>query len=172
MKTFTYLTAFILVILSTLACADGFYIEKETLKSLPKPVEAAIRMQKKFGLFKPCKLIGEAINLSDKKSDSSFIVTTSDACGWAASAGPIWIMSKINDSYNVILNFVTYSAELKTDKINGMRQIVTSRSTASLAEYELWSFGGKHYKIVKSYAFAYDDEKLCKAHQDICPWQF
>ncbi len=166
-----YLYRFIIAffICTNQAFAQDFNIEEEGLKSLPKQVERAIRTHKQLE-FTSCKLIGKAINLSNSKKDTSFVVTTSNACGWGASSGPVWVVSKINNSYTSIMHTITNGVEFKEEKNNRLRQIVTEGGSAGHISYARWGFTGKYYKELESYVFLPDDDELCKAHRVICPF--
>lgn len=156
------------------AFTQDFNIEEEGLKPLPKQVGKTVlktfHAQNQFE-FMNCKLIGKAINLSNSKKDSSFVVTTSNACGWGASSGPVWVVSKIENSYTSIMHTITNGVEFKEEKNNRLRQIVTEGGSAGHWSYARWGFTGKYYKKLESYVFLPDDEELCKAHQDICPFE-
>lgn len=138
---------------------------------IPAAAEKAIR--KTGEVSRECKLVGAFINLKDENSvGKDVIATTDDTCEWAASAGPVWILKNEGNKYEVVLNFVTYDLEVLNKKINGLRNIKTSRGTAGTAEVEFWTYTGKMYKKTASYHFSADDEKTCKAHPDICPFRF
>jgi hypothetical protein len=115
-----------------------------------------------------CKFIGKPIDLSGQGKKSDFVVTTTNACDWGASAGPIWVIR----GNEIVLSTSTYSIKLKSEKTNDLFVIQTSHGSAGVASVEFWSFTGKKYKKTQSYVFTPDDEKTCKAHKDICPWQF
>ena len=168
MRILCFVVAFFFFVNS--AYAEDFNIEESTLKVLPKSIESVVRTTKKFG-FRECKLIGKTVNLADSEKASDYILTTLHSCGWGASAGPVWVVSKINGVYAVLLETSSYAVEVLKNKNNGLHQIVTTSGTAGHAAYSRWVFNGQNYKETENYVFFPDDEKLCKAHQDICPFE-
>jgi len=151
------------------ACAEEFSIEEESLTAVPKAVANTISAQKKFE-FPECSFKGKLAHIADSDKPSDYIVTTAQACGWGAAAGPIWIVAKINGSYKVVLQTTAYATEIRKDKDHGLHQLVTTSGTAGHASYTRWAFTGKNYKPQENYVFLPDDEKLCNAHKDICPF--
>ena len=170
MKRLSFLLIASLNLSPIIAIADDFYIEEKGLQPVSKSIDAAIRKTK--DLDTSCKLIGKTINLTGQGQKNDFVVTTANACEWAASAGPLWVVRGNGKTYKVVLSYLTYTLKLRNKKNNGLYAIQTSRGTASMYEIEFWSFTGKQYKKSKAYIFAADDKKTCKAHKDICPWQF
>ncbi|HAE99784.1 MAG TPA: hypothetical protein DCO68_12125 [Methylophilaceae bacterium] len=150
--------------------AEEFNIEETNLKALPNSVESVVRNSKKFA-FAECNLIGKAVNLSDSNNPFEYIITTEPACGWGASAAPVWVVAKINGTYAVLLETTTTAVETIKNKNHGLHQLVETSGTAGHASYTRWGFNGKNYKKLEGYVFLPDDEKLCKAHRDICPFE-
>ena len=167
MKLFYF--AITLILFLNIAFAEEISIE-DSLASVPKSVETSIRAQKNFE-FSNCKLKGQLINLTDSEKASDYVVTTSEACGWGASAGPIWVVAKLDGSYTVLLATSAYTVAMHKNKNHELHQVVTTSGTAGHASYTRWGFTGKNYKQLESYVFFPDDKKLCKAHQDICPFE-
>jgi len=166
MKTLFNSIILVLSITATTAKADDFSIEEKGLKPVPKTIDNAIRKTKEVS--DECKLIGKSIDLSGQGKKSDFVATTANACDWGASAGPVWVLR----NNEVVLSAGTYSIKLNREKTNDLFVIRSSHSSAGVASVEFWSFSGKKYKKTQSYVFTPDDEKTCKAHKDICPWQF
>ncbi len=164
------LTSVALMFFLNLAFAEEFSIEEKNLTALPKPVVMAIRAPKNFE-FPECNLVGKVVNITDSDKASDYIVTTSQACGWGAAAGPIWVVAKVNGSYKTLLQTTAYTAEIGKHKDHDLHQLVTTSGTAGHASYTRWGFTGKTYKQLENYVFLPDDEKLCKAHKDICPFE-
>lgn len=162
-------TSFALLFFTNLAFAEEFSIEEENFTAVPKSVAIAISAQKNFQ-FPECNFKGKVVNIADSDKASDYIVTTAQACGWGAAVGPIWIVVKIGGSYKVVLQTTAYDTEIRKDKDHGLHQLVTTSATAGHASYTRWVFTGKNYKPQENYVFLPDDEKLCKAHKDICPF--
>jgi|GEM_PF-652409 len=153
-----------------LAFAESFFIEEKILTQVPKAVAIAISATKNFA-FPECKLVGKTVNISGQGKASGYIVTTSQACGWGAATGPIWLVVKLNGLYINVLQTTTYAADIVKNKDHGLHQLVTTSGTAGHASYTRWKFTGKTYEQLENYVFLPDDEKLCKAHKDICPFE-
>lgn len=168
MKTLIYIytLALLLIFSPVVAKSDDFSIEEKDLKPASKAIDSAIR--KTNEVEADCKFIGKPIDLSGQGAKSDFVVTTANACNWGASAGPVWIIR----GAKIVLSTSAYAIKLKSKKDNGLFAIQTSHGSAGVASVEYWSFTGKKYKKTQSYIFTPDDEKTCKDHKDICPWQF
>jgi len=131
-----------------------FVVEDESLIPLPSEVTAGIaRFQKDMPTNyqdQPCKFIGKAVALRDSDPNVDWVATTADACSWAASAAPVWVLVKLpNGQYQVALFHVTYDLTVGSGSQNGLRHIATSRATAARREDQLWKFDGKVYQLSK-----------------------
>ena len=141
-----------------LACGGAhgtdFNVELESLGEVPSQVARSIRKAAPESLLgydnKPCRLIGKAYDLQDSGSAADWIVTTADACSWAASAAPIWVVRSAKGVYGVVLSFVTYDLTIGKTGENGMRNLATARGTAARVEEQLWKFDGSVYRITRN----------------------
>jgi len=161
-----------IICLASLAAAVDFSVEEELKPISSAGIKAIKEYESSSGEQFTCTLIGKFVDLSGTGNSTDLIVTTENACKWATSAGPVWVLKNKGNKYNVVLNFVTVDVELLKAKSNGLRNIKTSRGTAGYAEVEFWGYTGKRYKETVSYFFSADDETACKAHLDICPFKF
>jgi hypothetical protein len=164
------LTSIGLMFFLNLAFSEEFSIEEKNLTALPKPVVMAIRAPKNFE-FPECNLVGKVVNITDTAKASEYIATTSQACGWGAAAGPVWVVAKVTGGYTVVLQTTAYATEILKHKDHGLHQLVTTSGTAGHASYTRWGFTGKTYRQLENYVFLPDNEKLCKAHKEICPFE-
>jgi hypothetical protein len=170
-KWASFLSVVFVIVLPNFAIADDFSIEDKDLISVPKEAVIAIEEADPY-IEESCHFIGKPISLSGQSPSSDLIVTTENACDWAANAGPVWVLKKEGESYNVVLSFITYTVTIEEEKNNGLRNITTSRSTANLYEIEFWSYVEDDYQQMQDYFFSADDKETCLAHRDICPWHF
>ena len=98
----------------------------------------------------PCEFIGKTVALKVDGLAVDWVVTTANACDWAASAAPVWVLSKsTNGKFGVVLFHVTYDLTVGSGSQNGLHHIATARATAARREDQLWKFDGKIYQLVK-----------------------
>jgi hypothetical protein len=134
--------------------AATFFVEDEALVPIPQPAVSAIG-RTSGGVptnyeDKPCEFVGKAVALSSEESEPlDWIVTTKDACSWAAGAAPIWVLRRLGAEYKVVLFRVAYDLTLGNGTRAGMRHIATARVTAARSESQLWKFDGEEYKLAK-----------------------
>lgn len=97
-----------------------------------------------------CEFIGKAVALSaDNPETVDWIATTKNACSWAASAAPIWVLRRERSGYRVVLSYVSYDLTLGSGSQKGLRHIATARATAARVETQLWKFDGRTYKLAR-----------------------
>lgn len=131
-----------------------FGVEDDALVPIPRPAISAIG-RTSVGIptnneDRPCEFVGKAVALSSEGSEpEDWIATTKNACSWAASAAPIWVLRRQGDEYKVVLFHVTYDLTLGSGTQNGLRHIATARATAARTESQLWKFNGEEYKLAK-----------------------
>ena len=142
-----------LLLLCGAAQARDFHVEDDALVPVPSQVARTIRKAAPESVLgydnKPCRLLGKAYDLQDSGSAADWIVTTADACSWAASAAPIWVVRSTKGAYSVVLSFVTYDLTIGKTGENGMRNLATARGTAARTEEQLWKFDGSVYRITR-----------------------
>jgi len=174
MKDFRiYIMVFVIACLAPLTVAgEDFYVEESLTPIVPSAIQAIKKYESRSGNIFRCVLHGKFVDLAGAGNPADLVVTTKNACQWAASAGPVWVLRNEGDKFTVVLKFVTYNLEIMKEKSNGLRNIKTSRGTAGSAEVEFWAYSGRMYKKTASYYFSSDDEVKCKAHPDICPFEF
>lgn len=147
----------LLVAAASSSHAGTVTVEDKALVAAPKDVAATISRYEKEPLVNrdgtPCAFIGVpiALDLGAARSDS-WLVTTADACEWAASAAPVWIVRQTDQGFRVVLFHVTYSITVGQAGQNGVRHVATSRSTAARYEEQLWKFDGKVYRVTRARA--------------------
>lgn len=146
------------IALITLLCAveafgATFVAEDEALVPVPDEVADGIARYQKKNVptdykNRPCKFIGKAVTLREGGPAADWVATTADACSWAASAAPVWVLVKLPDaSFQVVLFHVTYDLTVGRASQNGLHHIATARATAARREDQLWKFDGKAYQI-------------------------
>ena len=145
--------ALVLALLSVFVHAATFIVEDEALKPAPSAVSDAVFARGRAGLQnnrgEPCTFIGKSVNLSLAISTDDWVVTTADACSWAASAAPVWVVRHADSGYRVVLFDVTYDLTIGSVGLNGLRNIATARATAAREESQLWKFDGDNYQLVR-----------------------
>jgi hypothetical protein len=131
-----------------------FVVEEDALVPIPQPAVSAIS-RAGVGMptnyeGRPCEFVGKVVALSSGGSEpQDWIATTKNACSWAASAAPIWVLRRQSGEYKVVLFHVTYDLTLGSGTQNGLRHIATARATAARTESQLWKFDGEEYKLAK-----------------------
>ena len=131
--------------------AATFVVEDDALVPIPQPAVSAIG-HTSAGIptnyeDKPCEFVGKAVSLSSEVSEPlDWVATTKNACSWAASAAPIWVLRRLDSGYRVVLFHVAYDLTLGRETQNGLRHIATARATAARAESQLWKFDGEEYR--------------------------
>lgn len=150
---------YLLVAIAATAAVQGhaatFVVEEDALGPIPQSAVAAIS-RTQGGIptdyqGQACEFTGKAVALSAESSESiDWIATTKNACAWAASAAPIWVIRRDKIGYKVLLFHVTYDLTLGTGSQNGLRHIATARATAARVETQLWKFDGQTYKLVRA----------------------
>ena len=135
------------------AHAADFAVEDDSLVRVPAQVAQSIARAQQEPIIgfdkKPCRFVGKAFDLQDSGSAADWVVTTTDACSWAASAAPVWVLRKTSGGYNMVLSFVTYDLTIGKASQNGMRNLATARGTAARTEYQLWKFDGTEYRLAR-----------------------
>jgi len=146
------------IALSVLACAScaiaapvtatGFNIESPSLRSVPQAVSAAVRGDP----HRPspeCALVGMPIDLSPNREVEGYVVTTADACDWAAATGPIWLI-RFGSTPAVVLSGNGYSLQLDRASSHGLLDAHVRAATSGWSYDELWIYNGRRY-VLKSH---------------------
>jgi len=153
MKKFLFILFTLLSVSAfTFKAADVvFSIEDDNLVSVPDNVIAAILSEKRIwdGL-KDCSFAGKKLPLSKDTSASFYAVTTTEACGWGAASGPIWIIKVMEDKVNIILSGSGNNLLIDKGIHDDMPDIVLDTATAGHEDDSFWSFDKDHYKRIGS----------------------
>lgn len=146
--------ALIAILAPLSAQAADFYVEDPSLVAPPPEVAVAIAASETEPVQgyrgEACRYLGKEVVLDERGNGKDWVVTTAPACAWAASAAPVWVVTRSPPSYKVVLSFVTYDLTIGKGESNGMHHIATGRGTASLLEEQLWKFDGARYKLIKN----------------------
>ena len=130
---------------ASVAAAQDFTIEDDSLSALPQDVIKVVKRGDKDREIKACTFIGEPIDLDGDDNATDFFVTTADACGWGAALGPIWIVRSSGRSYSLVLSGVGYGATLQEQKTKGLVNITIWAATAGWESSTPWVFNGRKY---------------------------
>ena len=146
--------AFLIFNLPCLATSsDSITVEDDDLSEIPIAVQQAILAMSDEPITDfdgaPCKFVGKPIDLSGSGENNEWAITTASACSWAASAAPVWIVVNQNNSYTVVLDFMTYSLTLGKRRSHGFKHIVLLRATAARTEESFWKFDGATYQLIR-----------------------
>ncbi|MBI2768579.1 MAG: hypothetical protein HYX47_03055 [Burkholderiales bacterium] len=129
-------------------------VEDDTLVAAPRTVAMGIqRFDKNVPTDykgKACRYIGKPVALAPDAPERDWIVTTADACSWAASAAPVWVLREAGGQLQVVLFHVTYDVTVGSAAQNGLRNIATARATAARREEQLWKFDGERYQATRN----------------------
>ncbi|MBD9516104.1 hypothetical protein [Pseudomonas sp. PDM22] len=87
-------------------------IEDDSLAVLDNKVVSKVLSSKTFHPFKElgCQLVGKQIVGFEQKQ--VFFITTSDACGWGANLGPIWLVVGGRERYDLALYSGGYGVDV------------------------------------------------------------
>ena len=135
--------AVMIVLCSTIAVAQDFYIEENGLRPVPSTADAAIR--KAESDIAECRFEGKTIDLDGDGNATDLVVTTQDACAWGAALGPIWVLRAEKGSFTLVLSYGGYSLTLGKTKSNGLRDIAVMTATAARTETSIWRYDGRKY---------------------------
>jgi hypothetical protein len=143
------------LLLAGQAFAATFTVEDEDLVPVPRAVASTVQNVAKADFAdpagKPCRFVGKAVTLENNKGAATdWIVTTADACSWAASAAPVWVVRNTGGKYEVVLSHITYDLTLGSAVHNGLRNVATARATAARREEQLWVFDGNRYVVSRN----------------------
>lgn len=137
------------------ACAQiswgGVTVEDETLALLPASVVATVRSDSTFVPLRSaaCKLIGINQPLSTVATVMTYFVTTANACGWGAAAGPIWLVSVSSGTTSIVLSTVGYSVDALNDVGQGMHNVKVGGGTAEDSAFVTYRYDGSRYKKIR-----------------------
>jgi hypothetical protein len=123
-------------------------IESSELDSVPPAVRSAIESDVSFNTFKilHCEIEGKIVPLSSDGTVSTWFVTTSDACGWGAALGPIWIVAdRLVGNPLLLLTSGGYALSIVGKSHNGFASIAIYTGNAEGHTRNLYFFNGKKY---------------------------
>jgi hypothetical protein len=146
--------ALLLAPVAAFAREPDFYAESADMRAPPNEIVGAVLASESFAFGsvtgEPCSYEGKQLDLDGDGVAKDWALTTKNACGWAASAAPLWLVRVDASGPRVVLKFISYSLTLGATKAHGMRHVATSRSTASRTEEQLWKFDGHAYQITRN----------------------
>jgi hypothetical protein len=146
--------ALIALVAATPVFGATFTVEGDTLVQPPGRVASAVERRWKSEFVDrqgaPCRFIGKPIALEPSGPAVDWVLTTADACSWAASAAPVWVVRRVRETYQVVLFHVTYELTIGSVTHNGLRNIATARATAARREDQLWKFDGERYQVTSN----------------------
>ncbi|WP_321921428.1 hypothetical protein [Burkholderia sp. BCC1998] len=149
---FLIFTILIFLACNTNAFPKGvdFTIEDKDLSDVSGKAVSAVSKDTSFSPFKNlgCKLTGKEILLTSLPIRTYFL-TTSNACGWGAAVGPIWIVDESHGK--VILSTGGYAIEVRRRTRNGFRDIDVNSEIGGEPKSTLYSFKKGKYMPSKSH---------------------
>jgi hypothetical protein len=136
------------------AGAIDFFVEEEGLQAVPAAVAKTIRTGNE-GTWTdddghPCRFEGKPVDLDADGRKTDWVVTTRDACAWAASAGPIVLVRGDGGPYRVVLLTMGYDLTLGSRLSHGLVNVARARATAETVEQMLWKYDGNAYDVVRA----------------------
>jgi hypothetical protein len=151
---FARLAALVMLATPVSARAADFVVEDPALTDAPAVVVAAITSAAAEPLVDDdgtaCRFLSRAVDLDGDGRATDWVATTADACAWAASAAPVWVVYNGGGRARVVLDFVTYDLTLGRPRSHGLRNIATARGTAAMVEEELWRYDGTRYRRIRT----------------------
>jgi hypothetical protein len=138
-------------LVATLFCASvwagDFDVEGSGQAPLPQTLERAVCTDQSFSDCEACNPVGKAIDLGRP----AYVFTTSDACNWSVSMGPIWI-AVTQPRPAVVLFAMGNSLNVVDEVRNGMKSVVIGAGTAGWSRNQRWDFDGEKYVMVEEWS--------------------
>lgn len=123
-------------------------IEDTGLAAVSDEISSVVYKDKSFESFKDysCKIVGEKIALSVSPAVETYFLTTTDACGWGAALGPIWLVRTFGGTDSLALSAGGYTIYPMKIAKNGMRNVKIGSGSAKHPEFTIYEFDGRVYK--------------------------
>jgi hypothetical protein len=124
-------------------------VESSDLGPVPQIIQSTIESDASFKLYESlnCKMQGKKIPLSSNSLISTWFVTTSEACGWGAALGPIWLVENPSAGEpSLILATGGNSVAIAGKSRGSFAGIVIVSGTAEESVRKRYSFNGQKYK--------------------------
>ncbi|MFP4890447.1 hypothetical protein [Paraburkholderia sp. EG304] len=145
-----------MLIILAMVCANCFAsaseplasVESQDLGPVPEVIRSAIESDISFRPYGSlnCKMQGKKIPLSSDSSVSTWFVTTSQACGWGAALGPIWLVKKTSTGNpSLMLSTGGYSVAIAAKSRGGFVGIYIDFGTAEESVRKRYFFDGEKY---------------------------
>lgn len=136
------------------ACAQASVaatVEDGTLAPLPARVVSTLRADDTFVPFRnlACKLVGVSQPLSTNATVATYFVTTADACGWGAAAGPVWLVRDAGGTASIVLSISGYSIDALSDVAHGMHSVKVGGGTAEGSAFVTYRYDGSRYEKIR-----------------------
>jgi hypothetical protein len=143
---------FPLILLLSSSCISSSYaesvsIEDADLIALNQKASVAIKSQRQEDAdwLGDCSFIARKMKLNSEKIEY-FFVTTKDACGWGAAAGPIYVVSGSDVATKVILATSGYTMEVDSAHVNhGLPNLTVTSETSGTNAVETFEYNSKEY---------------------------
>lgn len=136
----------LLMVASTSWPLQTFTIEDDDISAVPQNAEIVIRQSEaKDNDLQKCEFVGKAIDLDGDGQATDLIVTIADASGWDAALGPIWVLRKSRDSFEIVLSDGGHSVTIGKAKHKGLYDLTISAESAGWSRQSIWKFNGKRY---------------------------
>jgi hypothetical protein len=123
-------------------------VESPQLGPVPQTVRSIIVTDVSFNIFETlhCQILGKKIPLSSDNSISTWFVTTSNACGWGAAVGPIWVVAdRPAGNPSILLATGGYSLSITRKSRRAFASIAVNSGTAEENIRNRYFFDGKKY---------------------------
>jgi hypothetical protein len=151
-RSIMYRSLFIAFLAYGSSSAATFTVEDDALVEVPVAISKAVRAIAKSDFVDRagtiCRFVGKRVALDASGGPAlDWVVTTADACSWAASAAPVWVVRHGAGRDQVVLFHLTYDLTIGSQASNGLRNIATARATAARREEQLWKFDGVSYQL-------------------------
>jgi hypothetical protein len=140
---------FFIILLSGISSsyAESVSIEDVDLIELNQKASVAIKSQRQEDAdwLGDCSFIARKLALNSEKIDYYF-VTTKNACGWGAAAGPIYVVRGSDVATKVILATSGYALEVDSAHVNhGLPNLTVTSETAGTNAVATFEYNSKEY---------------------------
>ena len=135
---------------------DVFSIESEEFSQASSELEMSVKDS--LDEFKECQILQQEI-----KPDL-YVVTTANACNWGAYTGPIWLVEKRGDAFQLLLS--DRGNELRILNQDNYPDIKVSGGSAGHYSARLWQRDEGKYTMIEKVYFPADCKEMTREQKE------
>ncbi|WP_371369517.1 hypothetical protein ACA097_07710 [Pseudomonas sp. QL9] len=160
-KIFIQISLLIALVITQGLEAAELTIEDRRLKKLPAPVSQLIRSSDSYSPYYSlhCDVIGAELFEVPANDERTYFITTSNACGWGANIGPIWLAKSSSTEHRLLLSTGGYS--LRTRAGHDKENITIAFENGGVVVEKNYTLEDGVYKEEKSNAINFGSKSSC-----------